>query len=67
MALQTTGRITIGNIKNILGGAATENRLSHYYNNASTGYIRNDTTIPSSGLIRFSQLYGKGGVVNYPP
>jgi hypothetical protein len=62
MTLQSSGAISLGNLKNEFGGNASP-KLSDYYKN---GAFNNNTlsTIPSNGTISFSKFYGASKIQN---
>lgn len=61
MPLQTSGQITLLNIRDQFGAGAAPHGLSEYYAggvNVPSGTTGTNGAIPSSGVIKFSDFYG---------
>ena len=56
MTLQSSGAISLGNLKNEFGGNVSP-KLSDYYRNGTLNY-NPDAVVPTNGTISFSKFYG---------
>jgi len=63
--VKVSGPISFTDIKNAFTGTISI-RLSHYYNNYSTGYVKNNSSIPSSGAIKMSNFYRQSRQLKLP-